>query len=549
MEHLNIVAFGGLGEVGMNSILLECQHTSVLIDCGVRFTGQSYPGIDYFIPDFSYLFKKTNNLKALVITHAHDDHIGAVPFLASSMDLNIYCTDFAKKLIETKLSEINGIKKVNFHRIIPFKEFKIGPFLFEPIAVDHSIVESLGFGIGTPVGNIVHSGDFKEDSDNRKKTNIMSFRKWGQKGVELLLSDSTNAEEPSHTLSEKKIIKTFNTLFSSQNSRIFISLFASNVKRIENLLWLAKKHGKVVALVGRSIHTCVNIAQQEGLINIPENMLILPEDIHRYNDDKLVIILTGSQAERRSALQKLTEGSHKYLKVKKGDLFVLSSRLIPGNEKAVNSMINELFRKGAEVIYASNCANMDIHASGHAYREELIKLIRVVNPKYFIPIHGEYKHLIAHKKLALKCGIKKENIFVIENGQAVILDKNGLRIHSLIELQKRAVISNYVMNSNSLLFQERQELSRTGVVSIVVVKKIKTHELVCRPKVTSIGVLVKEGYSIDEVCFQVSEYIEEIYPQLRGCKDEERMLSLEVRKFFKKVSLSKPLVIPVIVNI
>lgn len=549
MERVTILAFGGLGEVGMNSISLEVQNNIVLIDCGVRFANRDCIGIDYFIPDFNYLLQKSKNLKALVVTHAHDDHIGGIPFLALHRELHIYCTEFAEKLIETKLGEINGIKNVQFHKITPFKEFKIGPFSFEPIPVCHSIVESLGFGITTPVGNIVHSGDFKYERDYKKDVSFLSFKKWGQKGVELLLSDSTNVEQSSCTISESRIMKSFNKLFSNQSSRIFISLFASNVRRIEKLLWLAKQHGKVVALVGRSIHTCVNIAHQVGLIKIPENILILPEDIHKYDDRKVVIILTGSQAEHKSALQRLLEGSHKYLKIKKGDLFVFSSRLIPGNERAVNTMINMLYHNGAEVIYESNKGQLDIHASGHAYQEELASLIKAVKPKYFIPIHGEYKHLVAHAKLAYACGVKKENVIIAENGNVITLDKHGLTAQSLIELQKRAVISNYIMNPNPNIFIEREELCRTGVVSVVIVRKTKTHELICRPKVVSMGVIVKENCNIDEICYEASRYIEEVYSQIRGCKDEEGMLRIEIRRFFKKVSLSKPQVIPMIITV
>jgi len=399
----------------------------------VQFPGLRYTGVDFLVPDLSYVRERLELLRGVVVTHGHDDHIGAIPYLALMKELDIYCMPFPEGLIKSKLAEIAHTHEVRFHSIKPGKRFRLGHFTFEPIPVRHSIIEALGFGIETPVGNIIHSGDFKHDLSGAEKGRLGfgPFREWHKKGVQLLLSDSTNAERHGHTLSEADVTRSFEKLLAEHKGRIPIALFASNIKRIENLLRIAKKLSKFVALAGRSMHSYVRLAHEQSAIKIPENTLVPLENIQNYPSEKLIILLTGSQAEPQSALLRIALGMHKHIVIQNTDRIFLSSRFIPGNERAITSMINHLCRLGAEVTYEEITP---IHVSGHGFQDELLKMLRTVKPRFFVPIHGEFRHLAAHAKLARSTGVKE--IRIIENGQMVELGRDELILGEKLEVEK-----------------------------------------------------------------------------------------------------------------
>ncbi len=425
-ERLKILPLGGLGEIGMNCLVLEWAEQMVLIDCGIQFPDASYSGVDLLTPDLSYVRSRLANLLGVVVTHGHDDHIGGIPFLAKDAELDIYCTPFPEGLVRNKLAEATDIHEVRFHAVKARAQFQLGPFTFDPIPVQHSIIESMAFVIQTPVGNIVHTGDFKHDANEvvpGEAIGFEPFEEWARQGVLLLLSDSTNAERSGHTLSELDIAKSFEGIFSSQSGRLFIALFASNIRRIEKLLWIAKGLGKKVALAGRSMHSYLRLAHEQGALKIPEETLVLLENIDAYADDRVIVLLTGSQAEPQSALVRISQGVHKDIQIKSTDRVVLSSRFIPGNERNITAMIDHLYRLGAEVTYESI---HQIHVSGHGFQDELLMMLHATKPKFFVPIHGEFRHLAKHAKLAQAAGVAPENVRVVEDGQLLEVDKDSL---------------------------------------------------------------------------------------------------------------------------
>jgi ribonuclease J len=421
IEQLRVLPLGGLGEIGMNCMLLEWKNEVILIDCGIQFADPSYTGIELLAPDFSFLRKKLKKIKGVIVTHGHEDHIGAIPYLAREVPLNIYTTPFPRGLLAEKFTEFSKLKEVKFHGIKPREKFTVGSFTFDPIPVAHSIIESLAVSIETPVGTLIHTGDFKHDANElgEAKFDFKPFEQIGKKGVRLLMSDSTNAERTGHTLSERDITKSFEKILKEQNTRIIIGLFASNIRRVENLLKVAGKLGKKVALAGRSMHTYTKLAHEQLSLTIPVDTLVAIEDTHKYPDDQVVVLVTGSQAEPGSALMRMSQGTHNTFSIKPNDSIILSSRFIPGNERAITRMIDELYRLGADVMYESI---HQIHVSGHGFQEELLMMLNATKPENFVPIHGEFRHLKKHSLLAKKAGVDGKKIFVIENGQSILID-------------------------------------------------------------------------------------------------------------------------------
>ncbi|NBT58555.1 ribonuclease J, partial [bacterium] len=426
-DYIKVIPLGGLGEIGMNAMAFETRNDMVLIDCGLQFPDASYPGVEVLVPDLSYILERLNKLRGIIVTHGHDDHIGAIPFLLREKDLDIYSTPFPRGLIEQKLTEFSQTQEARFHSIEPRKKFSVGCFTFDPIPVQHSIIEALAFAIQTPVGTIIHSGDFKHDPKeaSRGEITFKAFEDYGDQGVLLLLSDSTNAEREGHTLSEVDIEKSFESILSRQTGRLIIALFASNIRRIEKILAQAKKQGKKVAFMGRSMHSYTRLAFEQNSLGIPEDTLIPIEKTGQYRDDEVIVLSTGSQAEPRSALVRVAEGIHKDFEIRKTDTIVMSSRFIPGNERAITRMIDNLYRLGADVLYESV---HQIHVSGHGFQEELMMMLRATRPKFFIPIHGEFRHLSKHAKLAIRSGVAETNVVVVENGQSVEIDADEMKL-------------------------------------------------------------------------------------------------------------------------
>jgi len=548
-KKLRVIPLGGLGEIGMNCMIFEWDSALVLIDCGIQFPDASYTGVELLAPDFSYLKPRLKNILGVVVTHGHDDHIGAIPFLARDTELDVYCTPFPKGLLLQKLSEMADTKEIRFHDVRPREVFSVGPFKFDPIPVAHSIIESLAFVVETPVGNVVHSGDFKHDP-NEFSGQIFGFgpfKEWSKKGISLLLSDSTNAERAGHTLSEKDITVSFKKVFSKQTGRIIVALFASNIHRVENLLWLAHKMGKKVAFAGRSMHAYTRLAHEQGSLKIPSDTIILLENTGLYPDDEVVVLATGSQAEPQSALVRISQGIHKEFELRSGDLVILSSRFIPGNEKAITTMINHLYRADADVLYESI---HQIHVSGHGFQDELLMLLKAVKPNYFVPIHGEYRHLAKHGHLAIReAEIPKENVLVVEDGQVLELSREGLVRAEKLELRNTIIVDNFFVSGEPALFSQRNNLSRTGIVFAVMIRSAPEGALAVPPRVTSHGLLFRKGVNPEEVHEGAVSLLETLYDASSKQEDPQDFLRLELRRFFKRYVSHKPVVIPMLVDI
>ncbi len=551
MTHrLKFLPLGGLGEIGMNCLVMEHENRRVLIDCGVQFPDDMFPGVDLLIPDFSYLDRQKKEPIDVVITHGHDDHIGAIPFLAQKHNVRVYCTGFPQRLLEQKMREVPHLKNVTFHEVAPHKSFRVGPFNFHPIPIAHSIVESLAYVIETPVGNIIHTGDFKhegEASPSEMQNAFSEIKSWGDKGIHLLLSDSTNAERQGHSLAEGDILGSFEHILAEQKGRIFIALFASNIRRVHNLINLAKKMNKKVAFMGRSMITYTQIAFDLSIMDVPQNTLLPSSDLHRYPDNEQVILLTGSQGEPRAALMRLSNQSHRQLRIKRGDLILMSSRLIPGNEKAIYGMIDGLYRQGAEVLYETF---RNIHVSGHGFQEELLLMLKAARPKFFVPVHGGYRHLAKHASLAASTGIPERNIHIIENGQSLELTHERLSLGPTIELFDRVVIEMQVLEGHSGTFAEREQMALSGIVHAIFLRNKKSKKLVGHPIVQPYGLLLKDNTSKKEFIEKAMAVAHKSYgANTHRSQTDMKKVAQDIKQFFKRELHSKPALLPTVIEL
>lgn len=547
-EKLRILPLGGLGEIGMNCMAIEWKDTIVLLDCGIQFPDANHPGVDLLLPDMGYLRERLDKIKAVVVTHGHDDHIGAIPYLAKETDFDVYSTPFPRGLLENKLVEHSGLHEIRFHEVKPAQAFKVGPFTFHPIRVQHSIIESLAFAIETPVGVVIHTGDFKHDAHEigGEVIGFEAFEEWGKKGVLLLMSDSTNAERCGHTLSERDITESFNRIFEKQTGRIIVALFASNIRRVENLLAIAHSMGKKVAFAGRSMLSYTKLAFDQNTFHIPADTLIPLEHIGKYSDKDIIVLATGSQAEPQSALVRVSQGIHKDLAIRAGDLVIMSSRFIPGNERNITGMIDHLYRQGADVLYE---AIHQVHVSGHGFQDELMLMLRATRPKFFVPIHGEYRHLKKHALLAQQSGVKPENILVVEDGQSFEADENGVRLAAKIEVKKVAVVEGDLIQTTPEGFAERLVLAKTGIVFTALIRDAKTGKLLADPQVAMHGMFFREGNEVKHVVEDAQDRLEDVFEESSDRDDFNDIVRLEMRRFFKKKATHKPQVISLILDV
>lgn len=544
---LKILPLGGLGEIGMNAMVFETQSDMILIDCGLQFPDASYPGVEVLVPDLSYVLSRVEKLKGVIVTHGHDDHIGAIPFLLRETELDIYSTPFPRGLIEQKFHEFSNLQAVRFHLIEPRKKFKVGELEFDPISVQHSIIEALAFAIQTPVGTVIHSGDFKHDPRelSRGEVTFQAFKEYGDRGVELLLSDSTNAEREGHTLSEADIESSFERLLAKQSGRVLIALFASNIRRLERLLQLAKKQEKKVALLGRSMHSYTRLAFDQSSMVIPEETLIPIENLNQFPDEKIIILSTGSQAEPRSALVRIAEGIHRDFELKKGDTVIMSSRFIPGNERAITRMIDNLYRAGADVLYESV---HQIHVSGHGFQEELLMMLQAVKPRCFIPIHGEFRHLSKHARLAEKSGVLERNICIIENGQSAELTKEGIKKGEQYPVTKLPAVETFYVDGSPEALQQKHALAKAGVVFVALFQAGKGKKLLADPVVSFQGLLLYHGTDPEEVISGAKKMLRKLNEQQGDRVDFSEVVKLETRRYFRRHASYKPAVIPVLLQ-
>ncbi|MCR2042833.1 ribonuclease J [Anaerosalibacter massiliensis] len=494
---LKIIPLGGLGEIGKNITVIEYRNDIIVIDCGVIFPEDEMLGIDVVIPDISYLLKNKERVKAIVLTHGHEDHIGALPYVLKKINAPVYGTKLTLGLVENKLKE-HKMKNVKLNKLEAGDSIEIGCFKIELIKTNHSIPDSVALAIHTPVGIIVHTGDFKIDYTpiNDEAIDLHKFAELGKKGVLALLADSTNVERPGYTMSESTVGETFNDIFAMAEHRIVVATFASNVYRIQQIIDSAVLFNRKVVVSGRSMVNVIGVATELGYLNIPDGTLIDINDMDKYPYDKIVVVTTGSQGEPMSALARMAYSEHRKIQLVPGDLVVISASPIPGNEKTVSRVIDQLMEKGANVIYESLA---DVHVSGHACEEELKLIHALVKPKYFIPVHGEYRHLRRHSKLAENLGMPKENIFIAENGSTIEFTRNSCSFGPKVTAGNILVDGLGIGDVGNIVLRDRKHLSEDGLIVVVVTISKEDGKVMAGPDIISRGfVYVRESEDLME---------------------------------------------------
>ncbi len=499
---LKVISLGGLQEIGKNITLFEYENEIVIIDCGIAFPQDNMLGVDLVTPDFTYLIKNKDRIKGLLLTHGHEDHIGSIPYLLKNLNVKIYGTKLTLGLVSNKLKEHNLVADMNI--VEAGDKVKLGKFEAEFINVNHSIVDACAIFLRTPGGNILHSGDFKIDYTpiDNKTIDLARFAEIGREGVTLFLCESTNVESEGFTMSERTVGKMFNNVFeNSEKQRIMVATFSSNIHRVQQIVNFAVKHNRKIAVIGRSMVNNIKTATELGYLEVPDNVLIEISEIKKYEDERIVIITTGSQGEPMAALSRMASSEHKQIEIKPSDKIIFSSSPIPGNEKTVSAVVNALIRKGAEVIYESK---MDVHVSGHAKQEELKLLHTLVKPKYFMPVHGEYRHLKRHKDLAISLGTPKENIFVMNIGDVLELDQRGAKVTGTVPSGQILIDGLGIGDVGNIVLRDRKHLSEDGLMVVVVGVQKSTGDFVSGPDIVSRGfVYVRESEELLDECREV----------------------------------------------
>lgn len=494
IEDIRIVPLGGLGEIGKNMTLFECREDKFIIDCGLSFPDSEMFGVDLVIPDFSYVVENKDSIRGIVITHGHEDHIGSLPYLLRDVNFPIYATPLTKGLIENKLSEhsLENIAEINIMQ--PGDRIQFGCMTVVPIHVNHSIPDAVGFAIESPAGTVITTGDFKIDytPPQGETTDLATFAEYGKKGVLAYMADSTNAERRGFSASEKTVATSLQPLFEkAKKKRIVIATFASNIYRLQTILDLAVRYKRKVAVSGRSMVKNIEMALELGYLNVPEGVLIEAEMVSKYQPEQIVLITTGSQGEPLSALARMAGGTHRQFAIGSGDFIIISATPIPGNEKMVTKVVNGLMKLGAEVIYESM---YEVHVSGHAAQEELKLMLNLVKPKYFIPIHGEYKHLKKHSMLAQGAGIDEKNIVIADLGGVITINRNEIKVDQSVAAGQIFVDGLGVGDVGSVVLRDRRHLSQDGLVVVVFTVDRATGEVLSGPDIVSRGfVYVKES--------------------------------------------------------
>ncbi len=551
-EHIKVAFLGGMNEIGKNMTVYEYAGDMFIVDCGLAFPGTELLGVDSVIPDFSYVEANADKIKGLIVTHGHEDHIGGIPYLLKKLNIPIYSTRLTIGLIKGKLAEHGLLNKAKLHEINPSDKIKIGKFTVEFIHVNHSIPDAVGLAISCAGGTIIHTGDFKIDTTpvDGDMINLQKFAEYGTKGVLALLQDSTNAERPGFAKSEKKVGESFLNLFRKAGKRrIVVATFASNIHRVQQIIDVAKHLKRRVAVVGRSLENLVQVGEELGYLNVPENILISIDEIKNYNDDKLVIITTGSQGEPMSALTKIANGEHRKVTASPNDYVIISATPIPGNEKMVGNVVNELMKRGIEVIYE----NMyEVHVSGHACQEELKLMMGIVKPKFFIPVHGEQKHLRKHAGLAESMGISKKNIFVGDIGNHIEISEKGIKQLDDVPSGDIYVDGIGVGDVGNIVLNDRKHLSADGIIIIVATIDSETGEVLCGPDIVSRGfVYVRESEELinaarDLACRVISETYNSRYHDWNSVKTSLRD---EISHMMYEKTKRNPMILPIIMEI
>lgn len=548
---VRMIPLGGLGEIGLNMMAFECRETLFVIDVGLMFPEDYMLGVDFVIPDMSYLRHNDKKMAGIVLTHAHEDHIGALPYLLRDMHAPVFGTPFTLGLVRHKLEEHDLMAHATLHVVHPGETLKIGPFALEFIRVHHSVVDGVAIAIQTPVGTIIHSGDFKLSPSciEGMATDVNRFARWGEKGVLALLSDSTNVENSGYTISDCEMGESLAAICRQCTGRIIIALFASNIGRIQQIIDIAAASGRKVLFNGRSIEVSVNIARQLGYLRIPADMQIDIDQIRDFPDDELIIITTGSQGEPMSALARMAAGTHRQIKILSEDTVILSSKFIPGNERAITSIINDLYRRGADVIYEKIAK---IHVSGHAFQEELKKMIRLIRPKYFIPIHGEYRHLVQHARLAENEGVAGENVLLAQNGQVVVFDTDRASMTDSVTTGRLMIDGKGVGDVGRSVLKERRALSEEGMVVVNMAFDEETGVVIYGPDLVSKGFVfeTETGHLLDDAQCVILEIVEDVPPEVPNRVEIIRnRVQTALRQYFFFTIGRRPVIMPFIVEV
>ncbi len=548
---LKIIPLGGINEIGKNLTVFEYGNDIVVLDCGMAFPDDNMPGIDMVIPDISYLEKHRDKIRGIVLTHGHEDHIGGIPYFLKKINVPIYGTRLTLGLVECKLKEHHLLSKTKLVRVKAGDTVKLGAFRAEFIHTNHSIADAVAIALHTPAGVVLHSGDFKIDTTPIEggMLDVARFGELGSKGVLALLSDSTNVERSGFTMSESTVGDTFDELFRHCDRRILVATFASNIHRVQQIINAAYRYGRKVAFSGRSMENVVEVAMNLGYMTVPQNVLISIDDINKYRPNQLCIITTGSQGEPMSALSRMAFSDHKKVEIVKGDMVIVSASPIPGNEKPISGVINELFKKGAEVIYKSL---EHVHVSGHACQEELKLLISLVKPKYFIPVHGEYRHLKLHAALAERVGINPKNIVLPDIGKVIEIGPNSIKQSATVPSGVVLIDGLGVGDVGNIVLRDRKHLAEDGIIVVVVTLAKKTGEVLAGPDVLSRGfVYVRESEDLMEEAKLVAR------AAIDKCTNKKatdwgsikNSLKNSMSDFMYTKTKRKPMVLPIIMEI
>jgi len=544
---LSIIPLGGVEEIGLNMTVMEYGNDIIIIDAGLMFPEEDMLGVDFVIPDFSYLIENKDKIKGIVITHGHEDHTGALPFLLKEIDIPVYGTPLTLGLVKEKLKE-HSLENAALIPVKPRDVVNLGMFSIEFVRVTHSIVDGVGLGIDTPLGKVVHTGDFKLDPTpvDGQLMDFHKFSEYGEKGTLVLLSDSTNAEKGGFTFSEKEVSRAFEDIFSKARGRIIIATFASNIHRIQQAIDVAVKFGRKVILCGRSIVSNAQIALDLGYLQIPGETWLRLEALKKLEDREVVIITTGSQGEPMSVLSRIATDEHKDIKAKHGDTVILSAKMIPGNERSIGRIINHLFKRGANVIYEKVS---EIHVSGHASKEELKLMLNMVKPKYFMPVHGEYRHLVYHSNLAEKVGIPKENIFILENGEALEISGTGAAKNGRVNSGRIFIDGKGVGDVKDMVLRDRRRLGYDGIVIVVIAVEKLTSRLVSGPDIITRGFVFED--TVPDLINNIGSLVSETLKVL----DKEIMLDPSLvkakirsvlKKYLRNTMEKSPMIVPII---
>ncbi|MGI9952048.1 ribonuclease J [Moorellaceae bacterium AZ2] len=549
-QRISLIPLGGLGEIGKNMMVIRYANSILVIDCGLIFPEDEMFGVDVVIPDISYLIENRHMIRGIIVTHGHEDHIGALPYVLREINVPVYGTKLTLALIQAKLKEY-GLSGVRLHQVKPRDTLKLGPFRVEFLRVSHSIADSVGLAVHTPVGTIVHTGDFKIDHTpiDGEVFDFYKFAQLGEQGVLVLLSDSTNVERPGFTMSERTVGNTIDEVFRQAKGRVIVTSFASNIHRVQQVISIAHKYNRKVAIVGRSMVNVVNLASELGYLNIPAGTLVELEELVHLPKNRSVIISTGSQGEPMSALFRIAMGEHRQVEIVPGDTVIISALPIPGNEKLVARTVDHLFKQGADVYHE---AVAGIHVSGHASQEELKLMISLVKPKFFVPVHGEYRMLIKHARLAQELGIPEENIFVAENGQVLEFSRDKGLVAGRVPAGRILVDGLGVGDVGNIVLRDRRQLAQDGILIVVLTLNKDTGTILAGPDIVSRGfVYVREA----------EELLEEAKARVRQAleKCEERKITdwstikANIRdilgKFLYEKTRRRPMILPIIMEV